>query len=518
MMKNKDRFLLSVLFTTIFILVHGYQFNNGDQEEHLPYVYQLIDSNLYQNDYLVPFQTSQFTVRFYFAQLIRAGAYLLPIPTLVFLIYFICICTIGWVVSEITERISKNQVAAMIAPLLIILFNNFTIGGNSIIDVQLTCTVLSIAIGALAYSCFSKSRIVHAAAFCGLASLFQLLVGLHLFILLIISSFLIVNKKRWMNSLKYFLTFLLFAGAMLFPQLYLQFGSLRALESEQYYNILFYFRNSHHYNPFCFPLMDYLKTIFWWTLILISILFSSRRHQLSNYSIFILLTTIGCILYTIGLTQLNIYSIGKLQWFKATIWPTLFGVIPVSIYLVEKVKFSPFSQNKSRWRLALSFCILFIMVIVFNSDYLHFDKLKYRYKLGNYPKRDLEKMHLWIAKNTPPDAVFLSMPEDDSFLCEAKRSTPIGYKGIIPQPDFMFPWYEKMKNIYGVELSDKKCRKLMDEAKSKYHQRSDHMIQSDVPIEFRIWDLNQIDSNHIKWNQLIHREGAILLLTFSKEK
>ena len=66
MIKNRDRLLVSVLFATIFILVHGYQFNNGDQEEHLPYVYKLIDSNLYQNDYLVPLQTSQFSIRFYF--------------------------------------------------------------------------------------------------------------------------------------------------------------------------------------------------------------------------------------------------------------------------------------------------------------------------------------------------------------------------------------------------------------------------------------------------------------------
>lgn len=518
MMKNRDRVLLSVLFATLFILVHGYQFNNGDQEEHLPYVYQLIDSNLYQNDYLVPLQTSQFTVRFYFAQLIRVGAYLLPIPTLVFLIYFICICTIGWVVSEITERISKNPMTAMISPLFIILFNNFTVGGNSIIDVQLTCTVISIALGAVAYSYFIKGKMVYTSVFCGLASLFQLLAGLQLFILLVISSFLIVNKNRWINSLKYFLTYLLFAGAMLFPLLLVQFGSLSSLENEKYFNILFYFRASHHYNPFCFPLMDYVKTISWWGIILISILFSSRRHQLSNYSIFILLTTIGCVLYTIGLTQLNIYSIGKLQWFKATIWPTLFGAIPVSIYLVEIVKFSPVYKNLTKWRIALSFCIVFLLVLIFNSENLHFDKLKYRYKLGNYPQKDLEKMHYWIAKNTPTDATFLRLPEDDSFLCEAKRSTPIGYKGIIPQPDFMFPWYEKMKKIYGVELSDKKCRKLLDEAKSKYHHRPDEIIQTDEKIDFRIWDLNQIDSNHIRWNQLIHREGAILLLTFSKEK
>ncbi|MBK9637754.1 MAG: hypothetical protein IPO63_08005 [Bacteroidetes bacterium] len=517
MMKNWDRVLLSVLFATIFILVHGYQFNNGDQEEHLPYVYKLIDSNLYQNDYLVPVQTSQFSIRFYFAYLIRAGAYLLPIPTLVFLIYFICLCTIGWVASQISERVSKNTIAAMIAPALIILVNNFTVGGNSIIDVQLTCTVIAVALGAMAYSYFTKGKVAFAAAFCGIASLFQLLVGLQLVMLLIISSFLIVNKKRWINSIKYFLIYLIFAGAMLFPLLYLQFGTLRALESEKYFNILFYFRNSNHYHPFCFPLTDYLKTLFWWIIILLSIQFSSKRQQLSNYSILIILSTAGCLLYFIGFTQMNIYAIGKLQWFKATIWPTLFGAIPVSIYLVEKIKVRSMNLSLTKMRVTVTFCIIFMLLLLFNSANLHYDKLKYRYKLGNYPQKDLEKMHHWIAKNTPLNAVFLTLPEDDSFLSEAKRSTPVGYKGIIHQPDFMIPWYEKMKNVYGVELSDKKCRKLLDEAKLIYHHRPDEIIQTDVKIDYRIYDLNQIDSNHIKWNYLIHREGDILLLTFSKK-
>ena len=518
MMTNRDRFLLSVLFATLFILVHGYQFNNGDQEEHLPYVYKLIDSNLYQNDYLVPLQTSQFTVRFYFAYLIRAFAYLLPIPSAVFLIYFICLGAIGWVVSEISERISKNTLSGMIAPMLIILFNNFTVGGNSIIDVQLTCTVLAIALGAVAFSYFEKGKMVFASALCGLASLFQLLIGLHLILLLIISSFLIVNKNRWINSLKYFFIYLLFAGAMLIPMLYLQFGSMRELESEKYFNILFYFRNSHHYYPFCFPGMDYFKTTFWWTLVFLCIRYSVKRHQLSNYSILMILTATGCLLYFIGFTQLNLYPIGKLQGYKATIWPTLFGAIPVSIFLAEKVKLPSYQAYIVRWRIAISVSILCLFVLIFNSADLQFDKLKQRYKLGNYPQKDLEKMHYWISKNTPTNAIFLTLPEDDSFLCEARRSTIVGYKGVIHQPDFMIPWYDKMKAVYDVELSENKCRNLVDEAKSKYHQRTDEAIQIHEKINFRIWDLNQIDSNHIQWNQLIHREGAILLLNFSNKK
>ncbi|MBK7964424.1 MAG: hypothetical protein IPK10_03335 [Bacteroidetes bacterium] len=407
--------------------------------------------------------------------------------------------------------------AAILAPAFIILFNNFTVGGNSIIDIQLTCTVLAVALGTVAFYFFTNGKLVSAAAFCGISSLFQLLVGLQLAILLIIASFLIVNKRRWINSLKYFLIYLIFAGAMLFPLLYFQFGPLRVLESEKYFNILFYFRNPNHYHPFCFPGLDYLKTIFWWTLILLSIRLSFKRQILSNYSILIILTAIGCLTYFIGFTQMNIYAIGKLQWFKATIWPTLFGVIPVSIFLIEKIKTNSSILSFTTWRLAGIFCITFLWIILFNSEQLYFDKLKYRYKLGNYPQKNLEKMHHWIAKNTPQNAIFLTLPEDDSFLCEAKRSLSVAYKGVIHQPDFMMQWYEKMKKNYGVELSDKKCRNVVDEAKLKYHQRPDESIPSDVKINFRIYDLNQIDSTQIRWNQLIHREGAILLLSFTKK-
>ncbi|MFN0188303.1 MAG: DUF6798 domain-containing protein [Bacteroidia bacterium] len=518
MMKNRDRFLLSVLFAILFILVHGYQFNNGDQEEHLPYVYKLIDSSLYQNDYLVPLQTSQFTVRFYFAHLIRVCAYLMPVSAVVFLLYFICLSMIGWTVSAISERISKNPLSAIIAPLLIVLFNNFTVGGNSIIDVQLTCTVLSIALGALAFSTFSKGKMYYAFALCGLASLFQLLAGFHLVVLLIISSFLIANKNRWTNSIKYFFIYLLFAGPMLFPMLYSQFGISSNMDEENYFNILFYFRASHHYNPSCFPLMDYFKTILWWSLILLSIRYGIKRQQLQNFKVLIILSTIGCFVYFIGFSGMHLTAVAKSQWFKTTIWPTLFGVIPVSLFLSEKIKFLPITSYFKYLRIVFSCFIIIATFVIFNSSWLPYNKLKYRYKLGNYPQKDLEKMHHWIAQNSPINALFLSLPEDDSFLCEAKRSTIIGYKGVIHQPDFMIPWYDKMKNVYGVELSDQKCRKLLDEAKSKYHFRSDRAIQTKEKINYRILDLNQIDSNHINWNQLIHREGPILLMNFSQEK
>lgn len=515
-MKNRERLLLSLLFATLFILIHGYQFNNGDQEEHLPYVYKLMESGLYQNDYLVPLQTTQFTIRFYFAHLIRFLGYFLSIPNVVFFLYLLCLFTVGWVVSAVAEKISKKQFAGILAPMLLIVFNNYTVGGNSIIDVQLTTSVLSIALGAIAFLFFSKGKMVQASAICGLASLFQVLIGLQLFILLFIATLSIVNKNKWTFAARHILAYLLFAGWMLIPMLLIQFGSSSALETEKYYQILFYFRNAHHYNPLCFPLMDYMKTLIWWGIILFSIRVGKNRHQLHHYPFIILLTGIGCILYFIGFTQLNVYSIGKLQWFKATIWPTFIGAIPVSMLITEKVKV--FSAIRFTKVISLLFIglVLVLWIGLANSAYLPSDKVKYRYKLGNYPRKNLEKMHIWIAQNSSKNAVFLTFPNDDSFLCEAKRSLPVAYKGVIHQPDFLLPWHEKMKNIYGIGLSNEKCRNIIDEAKVLYYQLPDEKINSAIQIDFRLWDLNEIDSLKINWNQLIHREGEILLLSFTK--
>lgn len=517
-MKNRERLLLSLLFATLFILIHGYQFNNGDQEEHLPYVYKLMDASLYQNDYLVPLQTTQFTIRFYFAHLIKFLGSILSIPNVVLFLYLLCLIVVGWVISTLAENMSKSQSAGIIAPILLILFNNYTIGGNSIIDVQLTTTVLSVALGAIANLFFTKGKMVQASAFCGLASLFQVLVGLQLFILLFIAALSIVNKNKWKQGVKHILVYFLFAGWMLLPMLLIQFGSTSTFETEKYYQILFYFRNAHHYHPFCFPAMDYITTFFWWGIILFSIWAGQKRHLFHHYTSILLLTGLGCVLYFIGFTLLNIHSIGKLQWFKATIWPTLLGSIPVSILIAEKVKASSIIYfSKTRSLLVVGLVIILWMGLA-NSTYIPSEKIKYRYKLGNYPQKNLEKMHLWIVRHTPKNAVFLTFPNDDSFLCEAKRSLPVAYKGVIHQPNFLLPWQEKIKDIYGIELSNDKCRNVIEEAKVLYHLRPDEKITSAINIDYRLWNLNEIDSLQINWNQLIHREGEILLLSFNKNR
>lgn len=110
------------------------------------------------------------------------------------------------------------------------------------------------------------------------------------------------------------------------------------------------------------------------------------------------------------------------------------------------------------------------LLLITNSALIPFSKFNNRYKVGNYKKTDLQLMHEWIQSNTPVKARIISFPEDDSFLCEAKRIC--GWiKAIIHEPKFMFDWYEKINKFYGISFNDFDCdTRLLNVADSLYLQ------------------------------------------------
>jgi hypothetical protein len=140
--------------------------------------------------------------------------------------------------------------------------------------------------------------------------------------------------------------------------------------------------------------------------------------------------------------------------------------------------------------------------------------LKSRYKTTFYADSDLGRMHRWIRENTPIDAVFLPCPDDDSFLCEAARSIPVGYKAIIHNKAFMLDWYERMQSVYDVSMIPGQCKQdVLPRALVRYASRTDEEINSPVPVDYRIVRTDmQLGPG---WERkLVHREGEYLLLRF----
>lgn len=516
--KKYERLGWTVLIGLLFIAVYGYTFNSGDQEEHLPYVYKLLHHELYQHDYIVPFQVTNFTVRFYFAWLLYGFGYFLPMPLTVITFYFICLGTMIYFTGRIAEEGSGWKNAFIIGPLIIfLLLNSFTISANSIFDNQLTCSCFASALSITAIFMCMKNRYYLASAVAGIASLFQVLIGLHVAILLMLIIALSMNDQKYKKVFFSFLTYLIFSSAMLVPIILRQFAGIPIADVKLYNDILFKFRNAHHYLPSYFPLKDYLKTIFCWILILLFSLICKTKWNKMVVSL-MLFVTIGCLFYWVGFEKLNFTSLGKLQWFKTTGWITLLGIIPITKYLSKVIWFNRLSDKIiSALRITIWPVSILLFVALSNSSFIPIEKLQIRYQMGNYLKSDLSKMHFWIATNTPKDCVILPLPDDDSFLCEAQRSIPVGYKAIIHEPFFLLPWYKNFYSIYGVGLLPGNINQhVIERTKLLYPNRPDSVIVCPININFRIWDISLTSRNMIQDKIIIHQEGIYLLCKFYK--
>jgi hypothetical protein len=61
--------------------------------------------------------------------------------------------------------------------------------------------------------------------------------------------------------------------------------------------------------------------------------------------------------------------------------------------------------------------------------------------------------HEWIKNNTPINALFLAPPNDYSFNCEAQRGTPVNYKAIVHETNYLLSWKQAMEKYYNMDFT-----------------------------------------------------------------
>jgi hypothetical protein len=61
--------------------------------------------------------------------------------------------------------------------------------------------------------------------------------------------------------------------------------------------------------------------------------------------------------------------------------------------------------------------------------------------------------HEWIKNNTPINALFLTPPNDYSFNCEAQRGTPVNYKAIVHETNYLMSWKQAMEKYYNMDFT-----------------------------------------------------------------
>lgn len=508
-----QRFSVAVAAALAFVALKGYQFNGGDQEEHLPYVYRLLNPALYPSDYIVPEQTMEFTVRFYYAHLLAALGKFFPLPETVFILYLTTLVAITSSLSGLA-RLYSNGIAPVLAPWALFIFGEVTVGGNDWTDIQLTCTAMAMGFCSQGLLANERGRPLLSAVLCGLGSLFQVLIGLQLAVLLFARNFFLSQpKQRVTNLVSQAAVYLLSAAPMLFPIFLQQSEPIDPAWRTDFIRILFFIRNAHHYVPAAFPLSDYVLTSAWW----ITLWFLSARVKnealKSLYRVLMVSVLSGILVYVVSFGIFESATVAKTQWFKSTVWPGIVGGVLLSVWLAERfISFSPsYWLTKVSWLFSVA-----ILLFITHSIPIPYERLARRYEAGWYKKQPLEKMHDWIHDSTPNEAVILAPPDDPAFLCEARRSMPVGYKAIIHTPKFMLHWYPLFCDVYNVQADSSMTGNLLERANQRYRTLPDSLVKSPVTIQYRLMDTTGVDPALWTGKKILHAEPPYLLMMFGE--
>lgn len=443
----------SLFLALLFLFINGYQFNSGDMCEHLPPIYQLQDPELYKNDFFMTHFNQTFTVRQYYVWFVYALSLVIPIQILCFGLVIVCLFLTIFCWININLHFSTSIVAAVLSPILIFfVFYKFTIGGNMIQYNMLTCSVLAKSLASLGLLFYLKNRYYYAFLILGIVTLFQVLVGFQLFIILIIISCFnlqtIGTKKLIFSACIYGVI----ATFILVPLAWRQLFANVNYDQKAYQLLMFKIINPHHFLPSSFPLIDYTKYCF---IVILGIFLGNKSTRFSKHSFFVQFLIIQFILFTayiICVQYFDMYTTARFQWAKTTIWVTAFSCIFISIYCAER--FLKYKINQTKITTGSFIGSFLIIILITNANSIPIDKFKSRYIIGNYVKTDLTKMHEWIYANTYKNAVFLTFPEDINFGCEAKRSTCASPYAMIHEPFYAFDWYKTMQFYYQINLKN----------------------------------------------------------------
>ena len=286
---------------------------------------------------------------------------------------------------------------------------------------------------------------------------------------------------------------------ILVPLLSKQFIIAEQYDKELYFKTVYVYRSILHFKPSLFPISDYIK----FSLLLfpsLLILWFKKLNDKNVIWIFAVLILFGALCYTLIIDFAGVNEIGKLQWFKTTVWLNAFCCLLLANFMVETFrKYFIHLEALLNQKFLSTLCIL-ILVVILNGKYLPREKLKARYQIGNYQQTDLQIIHHWINTNTPNDANFLVSPLDDAFSCEAQRSQPVNFKAVVHEPFYFTKWNKAMQDYYNVDFEKVGNNMAITQAEFNFEN----------VLKYPVNNLAQYRIDHLKQSKITSQLGEII--------
>lgn len=255
--------ILAILFGLISGIVH-YRFGVENHIPQLPIVMRAIDNSFLSNDFFVN-STTDFP-RFYYAKLI---GFLASITSLS-ITYFFLTAISNILVAVITylftrELFDRSDGAGILSASVVMSLGTFALGSTNSVFYISTLDPPGFVLPLLLLALWGamKDKPLICGLLAGIASLFHPLLGLGTGMILL---FMLAVSSIYKNGIQFtkFLSKILISIVILIilatPSLFPYFTQ-KKIDSEQFINILAFFRNPHHYVPSTFGLNSYVLAI-----------------------------------------------------------------------------------------------------------------------------------------------------------------------------------------------------------------------------------------------------------------
>jgi MFS family permease len=473
--KKRSTLLSATLFYCFFVLFHGYIYGEGDQVEILSYAKYLLNNTLYSNDlYIQSIAQSVPNERIFLSYLLHCfgNTYMewgvLGLHALSGIALFA-----AWIRLE-----GNTPWAVWFLLLLFVPFYYFNLGGNDLYYGIFAGSCTAKALGSWAIVFFLEHKRTIAYGLLAIATFFQPMVGAQLFliftIILILKERMAATRRRSLAVISPLL-FLSTAGIWLALLLFKQ--QTKVLSADSYLDIN-EFRASHHFFPAYFKLKNWLIFVPTFALGLYLYWFDFKKNKMEKkdennihftlklpsfggagggffFISFFFISILGLIAYTIGVQYFRLPLFLSTQWFKVTIWLKGFAVL---ILFKKSIQLAGSVEGNLRSQLpTANLLIFFLAVLLFFVPQLR--NMPQQFPWTSYKNAPSIDIALQAKEKTSPNALFVQAADITWFKYWSERSSYIDYKPILQTQQYLATWYDRIRAVYHIDLSDRRAGK-----------------------------------------------------------
>jgi len=442
-----------LIFTLISVYIHiNYRYSISDHNEQIPIIMRVIDGTYLINDWFVN-QNINFSPRFFYSVVLGNLSKIFGIPLTYYLIYIVVIFILTYSIYRLSILIFDIKIIPIVVVFLVFFLPRTSLGSNWIIETILVPATIAKALFILAiyYNLSNKIKISY--FILGLTTIIHPQLGILGLSLIVISNIFCEYKEREkiiteINSILIYYFPLGFIG--LLPVI-LNASNTVDLEI---FEIITYIRHPHHFCPFYFPLLDYLKFFVVFSFFLIALSYNIKAKDRKNHKkilMIIFLILIYCLAGTIFVEIFPVLFIAKLQMFRLT--PIL--ILLMYIYIVnlfyqiyvsktlniankinniyEKIS-NLFNDNKNLTNLVIVIIIIINVFLITEVNYSPIENQR-------------TETYSWIKNNTMNNSVFLIPPTIEDFRLGANRAIVVDWKAFPFNDESVLEWRERIEDI-----------------------------------------------------------------------